>query len=135
MNMARRKQVISELKRARKALPTNPRRSKSRSTVARPPVVSSETPGGHWTFLSNHSHVLVLLSRNPSMVLREVALAVGITERAVQRLIADLEAGGVIERQKVGRQNYYRIRTKQPLRHAIESHRTVGELLALINGG
>lgn len=67
------------------------------------------------------------------MVLREVALQVGITERAVQRIIADLEAGGVIEREKIGRQNHYEIRAAQPLRHPIESHRTIGELLALLN--
>lgn len=87
-----------------------------------------------WTFLTNHSHVLVLLSRNPSLVLREVALQVGITERAVQRIIADLEAGGVIEREKIGRQNHYRIQPDQTLRHPIESHRTIGELLELLNG-
>jgi DNA-binding Lrp family transcriptional regulator len=92
----------------------------------------SESP--HWTFLTNHSHVLIVLSRNPSLVLRQVALQVGLTERAVQRIIAELEAGGVIEREKVGRQNHYRIRVDQPLRHSIESHRTIGELLALVNG-
>ena len=91
-------------------------------------------PGHHWTFLTNHSHVLVLLSRNPSLVLREVALRVGITERAVQRIIADLESGGVIEREKVGRQNHYRICLDQPLRHPIEAHRTIGDLLELLNG-
>jgi hypothetical protein len=90
-------------------------------------------PGTHWTFLTNHSHVLVLLSRNPSVVLREVALKVGITERAVQRIIADLEVGGIIVREKVGRQNHYLIRADQPLRHAITSRQTIGELLALIN--
>jgi DNA-binding MarR family transcriptional regulator len=78
--------------------------------------------------------VLVLLSRNPSLVLREVALQVRITERAVQRIIADLESGGFIEREKVGRQNHYRIRADQPLRHVVESRRTIGELLALVNG-
>ena len=88
----------------------------------------------HWTFLTNHGHVLVLLSRNPSLVLREVALQVGITERAVQRIIADLEAGGIIDREKIGRQNHYRIRGDRPLRHPIESNRTVRELLALLNG-
>ena len=66
-------------------------------------------------------------------MLREVALQVGITERAVQRIIADLESGGFIEREKVGRQNHYRIRFEQSLRHPIESRRTIGELLALIN--
>jgi DNA-binding Lrp family transcriptional regulator len=85
-----------------------------------------------WTFLTNHSHVLLLLSRNPSIVLREVAWQVGITERAVQRIIADLEEDGVIEREKVGRQNHYRILSGHPLRHPIARHRTVGDLLRLI---
>jgi DNA-binding Lrp family transcriptional regulator len=76
--------------------------------------------------------VLAILAWNPSLVLREVALHVGITERAVQRIIADLEAGGIIEREKVGRQNHYRIQVDQPLRHPIESHRTIGQLLAVI---
>lgn len=98
-----------------------------------PPAATKESSNLQWTFLTNHSHVLVLLSRNPSVVLREVALQVGITERAVQRIIADLEAGGVIEREKIGRQNHYRIRISEPLRHPIESHRTIGELLALLN--
>jgi len=106
----------------------------SRSAVAMPPVTPiRELSSLHWTFLTNHSHVLVLLARNPTIVLREVALQIGITERAVQRIIADLEAGEIIEREKVGRQNHYRIRTNQPLRHPIESHRTIGELLALLN--
>lgn len=87
-----------------------------------------------WTFLSNHSHVLILLDRDPSTVLRDVALKVGITERAVQRIIADLEANGFIEREKIGRQNHYKIKRNRPLRHPIESHRSIGELLALANG-
>ena len=69
------------------------------------------------------------------MVLREVALQVGITEHAVQRIVADLEAAGVIEREKVGRQNHYRILADRPLRHPIESHRTIGDLLALLSEG
>jgi hypothetical protein len=109
--------------------PTSPK-SKHRSLVAGP----SGPAGAHWTFLTNHSHVLVLLSRNPFLVLREVALQVGITERAVQRIIADLESDNVIKREKVGRQNHYRIRTKHPLRHVITSQCTIGELLAVING-
>lgn len=106
----------------------------SRSKSVMPPVApTKESSGQQWTFLTNHSHVLVLLARNPSIVLREVALQVGITERAVQRIIADLEAGGIIERRKIGRQNQYQIRADQSLRHPIESHRTIGELLALLN--
>jgi hypothetical protein len=96
-------------------------------------AIPSATPGAHWTFLTNHSHVLILLSRDPSVVLRKVALEVKITERAVQRIIADLEAAGYLERERIGRQNHYRIRVDQPLRHAIASHRTIGDLLALVN--
>lgn len=93
----------------------------------------SEPSGARWTFLTNHSHVLILLSRNPSMVLREVAALVGITERAVQRIIADLEEEGFIERERVGRQNHYRILADRALRHPVEAHRTVGDLLGLID--
>lgn len=122
------------------------KRSRTASPVASPPVKRhsaaqmppsappSEATGPHWTFLTNHTHVLVLLSRNPSIVLREVAVQVKITERAVQRIIADLESGGIIQREKIGRQNHYLIQADQPLRHVIESHRTIGDLLALING-
>ena len=67
------------------------------------------------------------------MVLREVALLVGITERAVQRIIADLESEQFIQREKVGRQNHYRILRDLHLRHPVEAHRTIGELLRLID--
>ena len=86
-----------------------------------------------WTFLTNHSHVLVLIHSNPDVVLREVALEVGITERAVQRIIQDLEAGGFIERERVGRRNHYSVLVDQPLRHPIESHRNIGDLLDLVS--
>jgi len=66
------------------------------------------------------------------MVLREVAARVGITERAVQRIVQDLEEEGFIERMRVGRQNVYRILDHQPLRHPIEAHRKIGDLLNLI---
>lgn len=117
---------VTKLDRAKSANPD----ARALGPVSSPPKASM---GSQWTFLTNHSHVLVLLSRDPSLVLREVALQVGITERAVQRIIADLEAGGVIEREKVGRQNHYRILADQSLRHPIEAHRSIGELLALIN--
>lgn len=87
---------------------------------------------GRWTFLTNHSHVLILLSQHPSIVLREVARRVGITERAVQRIIADLEAANFIERERVGRQNHYLVMASQSLRHPIEAHRTIGDLVGII---
>jgi len=86
-----------------------------------------------WTFLTNHAHVLILLSRESALVLREVAQRVGITERAVQRIIRDLELGGYLQRERVGRKNTYRINPRKPLRHAIENHRTIGDLLTLID--
>lgn len=88
--------------------------------------------GTRWTFLTNHSHVLILLARSPGVVLRQVAYEVGITERAVQRIIADLEEAGIIEREKIGRQNRYRLMADQPLRHSVESHRTISDLLSLM---
>lgn len=86
-----------------------------------------------WTFLSNHAHVLLLISVDPEIKLRDAAVQVGITERAVQRIIADLESGGYLKRERTGRRNRYTVYPKRPLRHAIEAHRTVGDLLELIH--
>lgn len=85
-----------------------------------------------WTFLTNHAHVLIVLYGEPHLVLREVAVRVGITERAVQRIIQDLEEGGFIQRERVGRQNRYRVLKDQPLRHPIEAHRKIGDLLKMV---
>ena len=97
----------------------------------RPPGAAAET-GRHWTFLSNHGHVLVCLARDPEARLRDVALAVGITERAVQKIVSDLEDAGVVERVRDGRRNRYRLFPDKPLRHPIESHRSIGALLGMI---
>lgn len=90
-------------------------------------------PGSRpWTFFSNHGHVLVCLAQDPDARLRDVAQAVGITERAVQKIVADLEAAGVVARERDGRRNHYRVHTDRPLRHPIEAHRTVGALLGMV---
>jgi DNA-binding MarR family transcriptional regulator len=89
-------------------------------------------PSRNWTFLSNHGHVLVCLAQNPDARLRDVAQAVGITERAVQKIVSDLEEAGVVEREREGRRNRYRLHLERPLRHPIESHRTVGALLGMV---
>ena len=83
-----------------------------------------------WTFLSNHAHVLICLARDSDMRLRDVAAEVGITERAVQRIVAELEEAGVLSHSKIGRRNSYSVRKDIPLRHPVECHATVGELLA-----
>ncbi len=100
------------------------------SEVPLAPQVSTH----RWTFLSNHAHVLIALYAQPDLVLREVALKVGITERGVQRIVQDLEEGGFIQREKVGRKNHYQVITNQPLRHPLEAHRDIGDLLKLISG-
>lgn len=105
-------------------------KSKSRNGIASEAPKAS--PG--WTFLSNHAHVLAVLHSDPEKVLREVAIEVGITERAVQKIIQDLEDGGFIKRERVGRHNRYHIHTGQSLRHPIEAHRKIGDLLKLIAG-
>lgn len=86
----------------------------------------------NWTFFSNHAHVLIYLAQHTDALLREVAQSVGITERAVQMIVADLEAAGVLERTRVGRRNQYTIRGSAPLRHPIEQHCSVGDLLAMV---
>jgi DNA-binding MarR family transcriptional regulator len=86
----------------------------------------------HWTFLSNHAHVLVCLARDPHARLRDVAAEVGITERAVQGIVGDLEHAGVILRERQGRRNTYRLRLDAPLRHPLEAHRSIRALLAMV---
>lgn len=98
----------------------------------KPVVAPSIGSGTRWTFLTNHTHVLIVLHAHPDMVLREVASHVGITGRAVQRIIVDLEGGGFIQREKIGRRNRYMVLTDQPLRHPLEAHRDIGDLLDMV---
>ncbi len=88
-----------------------------------------------WTFLTNHSHVLICIARDPMVRTRELAVWVGITERAVQRILADLAAAGYLSRQRVGRRNRYIVHKHLHLRHQIEASRQIGDLLALIGEG
>ena len=90
--------------------------------------------GSSWTLLSNYGHVLVCLAGDPHMRLRDVAEKVGITERAVQRIVHDLEEAGMLSREREGRRNHYRINTQQPLRHPLEQPHTVGELIEAVSG-
>jgi predicted transcriptional regulator of viral defense system len=85
-----------------------------------------------WTFLTNHAHVLLCLARDPEARLRDVAELVGVTERAVQRIVTELEEAGYLERAREGRRNHYVVRPDLPLRHPIEQHRTVASLINLV---
>ena len=85
-----------------------------------------------WSFLTNHGLVLTYVGRYPDSTGLAIAQAVGITERAARKIVADLQAEAYVEREKVGRRNRYRLNTALPLRHAGERTVTVGELLGLL---
>jgi DNA-binding MarR family transcriptional regulator len=78
--------------------------------------------------------VLLLLAKDPDLRLREIAEQVGITERAVQRIVTDLERDQYIEREKIGRRNRYRVHPELPLRHPLEAHRKIASLITLVVG-
>jgi len=96
----------------------------------KPPSIAGP-PRARWTFLTNHAHVLLGLTRDPSARVRDLAAVVGITERAVHQILSDLEDGGVIRRVRDGRRNRYEVDPEVRLRHPMEAHHRVGELLAL----
>ncbi|MCM4080111.1 helix-turn-helix transcriptional regulator [Paractinoplanes hotanensis] len=101
------------------------------SLAARP----TTTPAPRaWTFLTNHAHVLLALAREPTARLRDVATSVGITERAAQAIVADLEAAGYLHRERVGRRNEYTINTAGSFRHPAEADHRIGELITLFTG-
>ncbi len=85
-----------------------------------------------WTFLSNHTHVMVCLAGNADLTLRDIAQTVGITERAVHRIVSELEEAGALTRERAGRRNVYRIHAQLHLRHPLEAHCTIGEILKLL---
>ncbi len=88
-----------------------------------------------WTFLTNHSHVLLCIAADPDVRLRDVAAKVGITERAAQRIVAELEAAGYLSHVRVGRRNHYEVHAHQPLRHPLEDHLAIGALLQVLVHG
>ena len=85
-----------------------------------------------WRFLSNHTQVLLCLIRDPNARFRDLAESVGITERAAQRIVADLIASGYVESERVGRRNRYRINTDVAMRHPAQDGHEIGELLELL---
>jgi predicted ArsR family transcriptional regulator len=84
-----------------------------------------------WTFLTNHARILILIAETPGIRLRDVADQVGITERAAQRIVAELEASNYLTHETVGRRNQYELRPHAHLRHPLEDDVEVGKLLDL----
>jgi hypothetical protein len=104
--------------------------------IIRHGLVLYEVMMGDWTIFSNHGHVLVCLAKNKEARLRDVAADVGITERAVQKIVHELQRGGFISIVKHGRCNHYDVNARKNLRHPLQSHCTVGALLqALASSG
>jgi DNA-binding Lrp family transcriptional regulator len=85
-----------------------------------------------WTFLTNHAHVLLCIAENPDIRLRDVAEKVGITERAVQRIVAELEDADYLTHERVGRRNSYEVKPDLKLRHPLENHLAIGALLRVL---
>ncbi len=89
-------------------------------------------PDKPWRFVTNHTQVLLAIVRNPDVRTRDIAEAVGITERAAQRIVADLSEAGYIETTRIGRRNHYTINRQITMRHPAQADQEIGELLDLL---
>jgi DNA-binding MarR family transcriptional regulator len=96
------------------------------------PVGDEEKQGGAWTLLTGHGHVLVEIARNPDARLRDIAAVAGITERAVQAIISDLEATGYVTRERAGRRNRYTVHAESLFRHPAQEGHRVGPVLDIL---
>ena len=95
---------------------------------------SPDVEAGNWTFLTNHSHVLICIAKQPDIRLSEVADLVGIGERSVHRIVHDLESAGYLRVIKEGRRNVYEIDLDQPLRHPLEADHHVRAIITPLVG-
>jgi DNA-binding IclR family transcriptional regulator len=85
-----------------------------------------------WSFLTNHARVLVCIAHDPGVRLRDIATALGITERTAYGIVMDLTAAGYVVKDKNGRRNRYQIQAHLPMREAVSRERTIGEVLELL---
>jgi len=97
------------------------------------PMVAPQPKVPTWTFLTNHAHVLIAIGRNPEIRQRDIAYMVGITVGAVTRIVHDLEDGGYLPHERIGRRNIYEIVPDRSLRHPLENHHTLDELLSTLS--
>src|SRR6476659_10275863 len=94
--------------------------------------MSSDETGTGWTFVTNHTQVLLCIARDPDIRLRDIATRIGITERAAQRILADLVESGYVERQREGRRNRYTVNPDLRMRHPAQAGHDIGEILDLL---
>lgn len=90
-------------------------------------------PRPRWQFLTNHGHVMIYLSRHPDARIRDIALAIGITERSAQTILAELEREGYVSKTKVGRRNHYQVHAELKFRHPQESEQSISALLDIFS--
>lgn len=96
-------------------------------------MTAPDSPRSTWTFFTNHAHVLIAISRDAELRQRDIAQLVGITEGAVQKILHDLEDDGYLRRERVGRRNRYHVNRRLPLRHPLEHHRSIADVLDAVN--
>ena len=94
--------------------------------------MSSSESAPSWTFLTNHTQVLLCINEDVDVRLRDVAERVGVTERAAQRIVADLVEAGILDRRRVGRRNHYLVNRQAAMRHVAQAEHRVGPLLDLL---
>jgi len=87
---------------------------------------------GSWTLLTGHGHVLVEIAHRPDARIRDVSSVVGLTERTVQAIVADLEAAGYLTRTRTGRRTRYTVNPDSPFRHQAQEGLRVGPFLDLL---
>jgi DNA-binding IclR family transcriptional regulator len=87
---------------------------------------------GQWTFLTNHGRVLAYIGKNPSSTIQEIAIKADLSVAGVQQIITELEEGGYLSRSKAGRRNQYKIHSRLPMRHHLERHYCVGDVLQAV---
>jgi MarR family len=95
-------------------------------------MASGGTP--RWSFLTNHAQVLLAIAGDPTIRLREIGAAVGITERAAHRIVGELAAAGYVTRERLGRRNRYTVRPHLPLPDPVARDQNVGDLLTIVGG-
>jgi DNA-binding MarR family transcriptional regulator len=93
----------------------------------------SDKSSQNWTFLSNHGHTLIQISRNPDLKVAELATLIGITERSVLSILSDLETQGYVTVERVGRRNSYKVNPRKKFRHPSEADHSIGELLEIFS--
>lgn len=96
-------------------------------------LMAPETDVPSWTFLTNHAHVLIAISRDPDIRQRDIAYVVGITVGAVHRILGELEEAGYIVSQKIGRRKHYEVNADLPLRHPLEDQHSVSDLITSLD--